>query len=505
MHTREFRQTMKTFKQHLEEGGLKLVDIWKTTGGRENKKLFIKMALAGELVDNDGEIIDAEPKKVKALVKIIRTLDEVPDSKKEKYKELSRAVKDAYKALSKISKDGNGFSPPSSGEPKGEDWESLIAVAVNKINKVKKWKSGSEWKRAEKFWSNYQKLSIKLGHAFIAEFSLTDLKQLGDATLPTNTKWKGRNKTPKTDLLHGTHKISLKKHGGSQLMSAGPDEAVSTFEAAMARYSISTEGKKKVATVMNSVQKNMGAMSTKGTIGAIEKLRDANPKSRRPAAVNARIKEMEGLQVNAELLTKKLDKLFKDKQFKKYFCWEAASGEVKFKPSPKGISNVIVTFKDTGSIANILPLDSPAKAGKILANGNGFYVSFKTGGGGSKPYLSLRSSKLSAIKKLLNQGDDIPTFKTIIMEEYKREFINESVEHLDEFKLFDKLKRKIKDVSKDVVDSDKKILSTVMKRISEAFDYILKLGEQMLQGFLIFFGLSISNVAVEGGGKYPLL
>ena len=91
------------------------------------------------------------------------------------------------------------------------------------------------------------------------------------------------------------------------------------------------------------------------------------------------------------------------------------------------------------------------------------------------------------------------------MEEYKKEFINESVEYLDEFKLFDKLKRKIKDVSKDVVDRAGKILSAVMKRISEAFDYILKLGEQMLQGFLIFFGLSISNVAVEGGGKYPLL
>ena len=147
----------------------------------------------------------------------------------------------------------------------------------------------------------------------------------------------------------------------------------------------------------------------------------------------------------------------------------------------------------------------PSGAGSILAKGNGFYVSFKTGGGGSRPYLALRSKKLSAIKKLLNQGDDIKTFKTIIMEEYKKEFINESVEHLDEFKLFDELKRKIKDVSKDIVDRAGKILSAVMKRISEAFDYILKLGEQMLQGFLNFFGLIVSNVSVEGGGKYPLL
>jgi len=490
---------MIRFKTFLTEGGLSKADIWK----RDNKKLFIQKAVAGELVDISGDPIDSIPKN-DPVIKLIRKLDDTPETGTEDDKELSNTIRSAFKSLGKIDKAGNGFSPPSSGEPAGEDWESLIAVAVNRINKLK-WKKGEEWKRAEKFWSDYQKPSMKLGEAFISEFGLTDLKQLGSSTLATNKKWKGINKTPKTDLISGTHKISLKKHGGSQLMSAGPAEAVSTFEAAMGRYSISKEGKKAVTSLMNSVQKKMGAMSTKGTIGAIEKLRDATPKSKRSKALKAKIEEMEGLQVDADFLSKKMDKLFKDKQFKKYFCWEAASGEVKFKPSPKGISNVIVTFKDTGSIANILPLDSPAKAGKILANGNGFYVSFKTGGGGSKPYLSLRSSKLSSIKKLLNQGDDIPTFKTIIMEEYKKEFINESVEYLDEFKLFDKLKRKIKDVSKDVVDRAGKILSAVMKRISEAFDYILKLGEQMLQGFLNFFGLSVSNVTVEGGGKYPLL
>ena len=490
---------MIKFKNFLTEGGLSKADIWK----RDNKKLFIQKAVAGELVTTSGDPIDSIPKN-HPVIKLIRKLDDTPETGTEDDKELSSTIRSAFKSLGKIDKAGNGFSPPSSGEPAGEDWESLIAVAVNRINKLK-WKKGEEWKRAEKFWSDYQKPSMKLGEAFISEFGLTYLKQLGASTLATNKKWKGINKTPKTDLISGTHKISLKKHGGSQLMSAGASEAISTFEAAMGRYSISKEGKKAVTSLMNSVQKKMGAMSTKGTIGALEKLRDKTPKSKRSKELKARIEEMEGLQVDAEFLSKKMDKLFKDKQFKKYFCWEAASGEVKFKPSPDGISNVIVTFKDTGSIANILPLDSPVKAGKVLANGNGFYVSFKTGGGGSKPYLSLRSSKLSAIKKLLNQGDDIPTFKTIIMEEYKKEFINESVEYLDEFKLFDKLKRKIKDVSKDVVDRAGKILSAVMKRISEAFDYILKLGEQMLQGFLNFFGLSVSNVTVEGGGKYPLL
>jgi small neutral amino acid transporter SnatA (MarC family) len=60
-------------------------------------------------------------------------------------------------------------------------------------------------------------------------------------------------------------------------------------------------------------------------------------------------------------------------------------------------------------------------------------------------------------------------------------------------------------VSKDIVARAKKIVDVVMKRISEAFNYILELGEQMLQGFLNFFGINVDNVKVSGGGKYPLL
>lgn len=491
---------MKTFKKFmLSEAPLKMVDIWK----RDNKALFIKKATAGELVSISGEPVAAIPKN-DPLIKIIKGLGDAPENKTDEYKELSQAIKSSkIKSLGKIDKGGNGFSPPSSGEPSGEDWESLIAVAVNRLNKIKTWKKGDEWERAEKFWTDYETPSMKLGKLFISEFGLKDLKQLGASTLPTNKNWKGINKTPKTDLMSGKHKISLKKYGGSQLMSAGTAEAVSTFEAAMSRYSISSEGKKAVTSMMKNVQDKMGQMSTKGTIGAIEKLRDSGKKL--SAADKAKVDEMEGLHINAEALNKKLDKLFKDEQFKKYFCWEAASGEYKFKPSPKGISNVIVTFKDTGSLANVLELDSPAKAGKTLAKGNDFYVSFKTGGSGSRPYLSLRSKKLSTIKKILKQGDNIPTFKTIITEEYQKEFLNEDVEMLDEFALFDRLVKKVKNLSKDIVARAKKIVDVVMKRISEAFNYILALGEQMLQGFLNFFGISVDNVKVSGGGKYPLL
>ena len=95
--------------------------------------------------------------------------------------------------------------------PAGEDWESLIAVAVRKISK-KKWNSGPEWDRAKKFWEDgYEEMSMKLGQAFIDKYSINELKQLGASTLATNKQWKGKNKTPKTDLISGGKKISLKK------------------------------------------------------------------------------------------------------------------------------------------------------------------------------------------------------------------------------------------------------------------------------------------------------
>tara|TARA_Y100000758_G_scaffold16581_1_gene11733 strand:+ start:385 stop:1869 length:1485 start_codon:yes stop_codon:yes gene_type:complete len=494
---------MKTFKKFmLSEAPLKLVDIWK----RDNKALFIKLAVAGDLVTTSGDPVDSVS-STDPFIKLIRKLDDAPETKTDEYTELSAALKSSnIKSLTKIDKGGNGFGKPSSGEPSGEDWESLIAVAVNRINKIKTWKKGDEWDRAEKFWGDYEKPSMKLGKVFIAEFGLKKLEQLGASTLPTNKKWKGKNKTPKTDLIGGTHKISLKKHGGSQLMSAGTDEAISTFEAAMGRFSISKDGRKVVVALMGDIKDKMGSMSTKGTIGALEKKAEKTPKSKRSKALKAQIKELDMLQVNADYLNDELNSLFEDDKFKKYFCWEAASGESKFKPSPKGISNVIATFKETGSLANVLELDSPSGAGKTLAKGNSFYVSFKTGGSGSRPYLALRSKKLAAIKKkLLNQGDNIPTFKTIITEEYQKEFLTEDIEYLDEFKLFDKLKGKIKNLSKDIVDKAKKILGEVMKRVSEAFDFMARLGEQMLQALLNFFGIAVNNVKVTGGGKYPLL
>ena len=80
----------------------------------------------------------------------------------------------------------------------------------------------------------------------------------------------------------------------------------------------------------------------------------------------------------------------------------------------------------------------------------------------------------------------------------------EDIRKLNEFQLFNKLANKVKGVSRGVVNQVKKIFDAIMQRLSQAFNYIKGLGQKMMEGLLAFFGLSINNVKVVGGGDFPL-
>ena len=101
---------------------------------------------------------------------------------------------------SNIDKGLNGFSTVSSKKPKGEDWESLIAIGVNLIN-GENVSNSPEWKRAEKYWPDNEKPAMKLGQAFVDAFKIKHLEQTGASSAPISKVWKGKNKTPKTDII----------------------------------------------------------------------------------------------------------------------------------------------------------------------------------------------------------------------------------------------------------------------------------------------------------------
>jgi len=484
----------------LQEGGMqpKGEDLFK----RNNKDDFIKKGNKGELVDQDGNTLKI--KNNDAWIRLKKIISKADDNS-ELDPEWYNLHKDAFGVIhSKVDKIANGFSTTTGANPKGEDWESIIAVAVNKIQ-GKKWNQGDEWDRAEKFWGDWEKQGMKLGQAFIDRLKVKELRQLGASTLPISKEWKGTNKTPKTDLIYADERISLKKAGGSQLLSAGKFESISTVEAAMRMYSIDPKGKRKVESLIDNLEKKMIKLSTKDTVGKLEKL--AKQKNLSPAD-KKKVAELDQGQLYADELTDEMEKLFNSEALmKEYFCWEAATGENKFGKGSKGVANQVVTFKETGIITDILKLDSPSKAGKTLAKGNNFYVSFKSSSG-SPPYLSLRSRKLKKSEMQTNSYQ--PTFAEIIKEECAKERIGmqvlheSNVEQLDEFQMFNRLVTKAKNVASSIKNQAKRILDGIMKRMKAAFDWIKKQGRKLIDAVLNFFGLDIKSIKITGGGKYPI-
>jgi len=394
----------------------------------------------------------------------------------------------------------NKFTHSAGGSPtpSGEDWESLIIVAFNEVFE------GYEWDRAEKFWPSYGEDAKAIAASFRKEIKSKSLSQLGASTAALNSDWGGSNKTPKTDILGSSdERISLKKAGGSQLMSGGPEEALATFAAAMKMVG---ENKPQVLdSFLNTLEEKMGKMSQKGTISALQKLRDSGEKLT-PDQEKA-IAEMEQLQLNAKEINNDMSSVFKDIYFKSCFCFEAATGTNKF-ADKNAIANELIEFNPgNGKITAHLPMKKIEDA-KPLAQSNSFYVSFKTGGGGSKPYLALRTKKMSK-KQML--GEEVETFRDIVVEEFSKSeygmsMLNEANEQqLNEFQIFNKLSKGLKNVSSKIKSQAKKILDAILKRIKQAFDAIKRLGKGMFNGIMHFLGMEVSSVKISSGGPFPLV
>ena len=380
--------------------------------------------------------------------------------------------------------------------PTGEDWEALIICGYNGIDE-----NSNEWKRAQVFWSSYGGEARNIAEEFKKIIKSNKLSQLGSSTAALNSDWSGTNKTPKTDILGDSNeKISLKKAGGSQLMSAGKEETLATFDAAMKM--VGENQPQLLKSFLGKLEEKMGAMNEKGTITALQQLRDSGEELT-PAQEKA-VAEMDQLQLNAKEINKDMEEVFKDMYFKTCFCFEAATGTSKF-ADKNAVANELIEFEPSGKITAHLPMKTINDA-RILAAKNSFFVSFKTGGTSAKPYLSLRTKQISKSKLV-----ESVTFRDIISEEFSKYNFGERIllesdrQQLDEFQLFNKLISNVKNVSKKVKDQVTNILSSIMKRVKEAIDYIKTLGGKMFNSILNFLGMEVSNVNINTSGPFPLI
>tara|TARA_R100000008_G_scaffold85729_1_gene76453 strand:+ start:843 stop:2156 length:1314 start_codon:yes stop_codon:yes gene_type:complete len=312
--------------------------------------------------------------------------------------------------------------------------------------------------------------------------------------------WKG-NATPKTDLYSTDGiNISLKQRGGSQLMSGLHDETKSTFRAAT-EY-MDDNAPKEVEQLVNSLGKVLKNIEVQGNINSIAKAIKTKvvPKQivakqgKKMVTINIDRKKYEQEMQNMvdwKSEMKQTGIVFKEffennYEFKKWFCYEAATGETKFRPDKYANSNWVVEFDPkTGKNNKINQLsiknNVPSPYIKEITKKARIRIAPKTGSG-SKVRLDLTARTSGSLRidikdeflggnSYLKENED--TF-TNFMEKSFKEFTNSFLlteEPLTEIRLFNRIKKWFKDISIKLLQKVKQLAVKGIRFILDFFEF----------------------------------
>ena len=437
--------------------------------------------------------------------------------------------------------------------PSGAQWESLISMGFNLYNSgvsLKGSKSliynknlGIDEKTFGKvigFWDKYGAVSFKLGQAFSGEGFKPPMTQTGgggDKEIKLNSQWLdwgGKNKTPKTDMTTAKRKISLKKKGGSQLMSAQKGEAMATFHATLQLMGTTEKNKTYIKGVIDKIESDFKTIMLDGTVGDLD-----NPNStlrkdlQKSGQLNKKQQEVANQQKMNEKLSELMEEVFNGKgrgkevqefhkSFKKHFIFEAASGLTKFKAG-LGTASHLVEFTENGSISKNYSIGevnglgsgqwSIGKEIANMANQIDFYVSFKTGS--KNPYSALRSKAAKQVKEEyipFKNIESMPTLRDLVFETLEEDgtlLLTEENLQLDEWALvqraFDKVKRRaskmkgwVEDKVKGAMNWLKGFVELLLKKVKQALSKIVEMGKKALHALLKFFGFEPKNASGSG-------
>lgn len=156
---------------------------------------------------------------------------------------------------------------------------------------------------------------------------------MGSQSLSISNSWKkygGTDKTPKTDLIIGDYKISLKKKGGSQLVSGSKNETASIF------YTVAEQMK-----IFDQIKPEFDSYLEKFVF---------NKKIDREQTVTSLKKSNKDIDIiNADKMHKDFTKILNDyfksnKEFKNNIIIETMTGRNKFGENSIGCANYVLIF-----------------------------------------------------------------------------------------------------------------------------------------------------------------
>ena len=276
------------------------------------------------------------------------------------------------------------------------DWEKVICVAYNMKGGMSE-EQAVQAAKIDKWGANHQE-QLDAGHRIIENaFKSTkgNMIHYGSGNGAVTPKWneyfiaatgkpaKGATLTPKTDMMLNKAHISLKKYGGSQLMSGGKAETLATLGFA---YDNAPDSIKSGAFDNAWKQLNTSIVDEYvnfklppgGQVGAIDKGKMSAPRN-----IKKIIKDS---MTNNRAMTKAIMDIFQNDLIKKEVVREAMSGREKFSDK-KAAATHMMKFDQDGNSEYIAIND---KLVTKYTNSTKFNISFKTSGTGGSAWTALK-------------------------------------------------------------------------------------------------------------------
>lgn len=394
--------------------------------------------------------------------------------------------------------------------PSGAQWENIITYYYNGAKK-----SDPNYKEIKGFIKDYGKQGQAIAKSFKKALGRGNMTQFGKGRGTISslyTKHGGSNATPKTDMYTSKYNISLKKAGGSQLASAAKGEALGMFFAAL--ENLGKTDTKQIDKIVKEIDDNFHKLVTRKNKGEIEKYATGEKKKKdlTPADKKA-VKEFIVTEHFHKELNERLKKVLnfeKNPDFMKFFIYEAMSGHTKFNGSIASASVCMEFNADTGAITKFIPCTSNgtnkfsdvpkiSKELTAMAKKVKVYSAWKSSKG--NPYSSLR------ISSTLHDKQEMPTLKSIIQDEIKKDRIMSSIlsedneiynlHEFDPIGAITKTYDKVVGMTRNAITWLKNLVSKIMNAVRNALNKIKELGAKMFEALFNFIGIEVEGVDIS--------
>ncbi len=344
------------------------------------------------------------------------------------------------------------------------DWEQVIAVAYNMTSGMSKEQaiSSADLKEWKPKYNGVLSVGLKIVQNSFGKSTKGKMLHYGQASGTISEGWDeyfikytGKpavypTNTPKTDMILSNANISLKKYGGSQLMSGGKAETLATLGFAYdnAPDSIKSKPFDNAWQQLNTTIADEYVRFKLPPGGQVSKISKGQMSS--PREIKKIIKET---MSNNRAMTSALTEIFQNELIKKEVVREAMSGRKKFSDKQAAATHMMKFGVDGSS--EYIAIDD--KLVSKYTNATSFNISFKTSGTGGDAWTALKG----IYKEEKINLDDIIAES---IDETDKEFLEEGL-----------FSRAVKTVKNWIIRLLKKVWDKIKKFLMKSLDFALDL------------------------------